>query len=222
MGVEDVGPEGMIAAAEAFGFNDTPPIDLPGAAESVFPTDFEQNLPALAQSSIGQNDVSSTPLQMALVAAGVANDGKVMAPYVVQEVRDDQDRVIDEADPEVWKTPMSPATSSLLREAMASVVADGSAVRLDDGLESYAVGGKTGTAQLGTDPPRSHAWIVGFAGPPGETPHVAVAVIVEGQPGASEQTGGEVAAPIAANVMREVLEPGSVVEQSRDQGEAGG
>ena len=60
------------------------------------------------------------------------------------------------------------------------------------------VGGKTGTAQLGTDPPQSHAWIIGFAGPPGETPHVAVAVIVEAQPGASEQTGGQVAAPIAA------------------------
>ncbi len=60
------------------------------------------------------------------------------------------------------------------------------------GLE---VGGKTGTAQLGTDPPRSHAWIIGFAGPPEQESEVAVAVIVEGQDGASEQTGGEVAAP---------------------------
>jgi len=210
MGVEQVGPDGMVATAEAFGFNDDDvPIDLPSPTESVFPTEFEQDLPRLAQASIGQNDVSATPLQMALVAAAVANDGTIMEPYVVQEVRDDQDEVIDEADPDEWKTAMSPATSALLGEAMQSVVAEGSAVKLDDGLEGYEVGGKTGTAQLGTDPPRSHAWIIGFAGPPGETPHVAVAVLVEGQPGASEQTGGDVAAPIAAAVMRQVLEPGA-------------
>jgi peptidoglycan glycosyltransferase len=67
------------------------------------------------------------------------------------------------------------------------------------------VGGKTGTAQLGTDPPRSHAWIIGFAGPPGQPATVAVAVLVEGQEGASEQTGGTVAAPIARAVMEAVL-----------------
>jgi peptidoglycan glycosyltransferase len=59
------------------------------------------------------------------------------------------------------------------------------------------VGGKTGTAQLGTDPPRSHAWVIGFAGRPGEPAEIAVAVLVEGQEGSSEQTGGRVAAPIA-------------------------
>ena len=87
-----------------------------------------------------------------------------------------------------------------------SVVQDGSAVRpRRRRLEGFVVGGKTGTAQLGTDPPRSHAWIIGFAGPPGEAPTVAVAVIVEGQEGASEQTGGEVAAPIANAVLRSLL-----------------
>jgi penicillin-binding protein A len=63
------------------------------------------------------------------------------------------------------------------------------------------VGGKTGTAQLGSDPPNSHAWVVGFAGPPGGPAEIAVAVIVEAQPGASEQTGGTVAAPIAQAVI---------------------
>jgi len=67
------------------------------------------------------------------------------------------------------------------------------------------VGGKTGTAQIGSSD-TSHAWIIGFAGPPGEAPSVAVAVIVEGQPGVSEQTGGTVAAPIASAVMRQALE----------------
>ena len=88
---------------------------------------------------------------MALVAAGVANDGKVAKPYVVQEVRDDQDQVVDEADPEEWRSAISSPTAETMREAMVSVVADGSAVRLDDGLEGFVVGGKTGTAQLGAD-----------------------------------------------------------------------
>jgi penicillin-binding protein A len=217
MAVEQVKAEGMIDTAQAFGFNDDPPpIDLPDAVSSVFPTSvttdsgeeqsLDQNDGVLAQEAIGQNGVSSSPLQMALVAAAVANDGKVMEPYVVQEVRDDQDEVVDEADPEEWRTAVSSATAGTMREAMVSVVQDGSAVRLDDdGLEGFVVGGKTGTAQLGTDPPRSHAWIIGFAGPPGEAASVAVAVIVEGQEGASEQTGGQVAAPIANAVLRTLL-----------------
>ncbi len=63
MGVETIGPDDMVAGAEAFGFNETPPIDLPGAVSSVFPTDFTQDLPKLAQSSIGQNDVQASPLR---------------------------------------------------------------------------------------------------------------------------------------------------------------
>jgi peptidoglycan glycosyltransferase len=133
----------------------------------------------------------------------------VMRPYVVQEIRDDQDEVIDEADPEVWKTAMNPGSADVMRQAMRTVVEDGSAQLLNDGLEGFDVGGKTGTAQLGTDPPRSHAWVIGWAGPEGEVPHVAVAVLVEGQEGASEQTGGLVAAPIGAAVMRQVLEGGN-------------
>ncbi len=216
MAVEQVKADGMIETAQAFGFNEGPvPIDLPGSVESVFPTSvttesgekqsLDRNDGVLAQEAIGQNGVSASPLQMALVAAGVANDGKVMKPYVVQEVRDDQDEVVDEADPEEWGSALSSPTAETMREAMVSVVADGSAVRLDDGLEGFVVGGKTGTAQLGTDPPKSHAWIIGFAGRPGEAPEVAVAVIVEGQEGASEQTGGEVAAPIANTVLRTLL-----------------
>jgi len=88
---------------------------------------------------------------------------------------------------------------------MVGVVTDGTADRL--AIPGQEVGGKTGTAQLGTTPPQSHAWIIGFAGPPGQPPTVAVAVIVEGQPGASEQTGGRVAAPIAKAVLEAALAP---------------
>ena len=199
----DLGPAQMVETAEAFGFNAAPPIDLPAPARSVFPTDFDQNLPALAQAGIGQNDVSATPLQMAMAAAAVANEGRVMTPRVVAEIVDDDNTVVDDPEPTQWRQAVSAEHADVLRRAMVEVVERGTARNL--AIPGFEVGGKTGTAQLGTDPPRSHAWIVGFAGPPGQAPSVAVAVIVEGQPGASEQTGGQVAAPIARAVMETVL-----------------
>ncbi|HYZ99875.1 MAG TPA: penicillin-binding protein 2 [Acidimicrobiales bacterium] len=212
MGAEDVGADDMIEAAEAFGFNHDVPIDLPDPARSVFPTEVEgtplvQNPAVVAQLAIGQNEVGATPLQMALVAAAVANGGEIMTPHVVREVRDDQGEVVDTAPTdEVWARAMDGDTADLLHEAMLAVVDGGTASRLDDQLDGFVVGGKTGTAELGTPEPRSHAWIIGFAGPEGEPPSVAVAVIVEGQPGVSEQTGGTVAAPIASAVMQRALE----------------
>jgi peptidoglycan glycosyltransferase len=204
MGVE-TGPEGMIATAEAFGFNKDVPIDLTDPARSNFPTDFERNLPALAQSSIGQNEVSATPLQMAMVAGAVANEnGQVMVPHVLRDVRDQDGNIVDTYDPEVWTTAMDRATAALMRDAMRGVVDSGTATGLD--LPGFDIGGKTGTAQLGTAEPRSHAWIIGFGGPEGEEPSIAVAVIVEGQEGASEQTGGRVAAPIARAILEAYLQ----------------
>jgi peptidoglycan glycosyltransferase len=104
---------------------------------------------------------------------------------------------------------------------MIGVVQDGTAERLDDALPGFEVGGKTGTAQLGTDPPRSHAWIIGFAGPPGEDPEVVVAVIVQGTEGSDDEaTGGRVAAPIASQVMAAALAEPQPAQQ--DSNEAGG
>ena len=150
MGVE-TGPDPMIEVSEDFGFNQDVPIDLTDPARSNFPTDFEQNLPALAQSSIGQNDVAATPLQMAMVAAAVANGGKVMTPHVLRDVRDPDGNVVDTYEPGVWTTAMDEPTARLMREAMRGVVDSGTATRLD--VPGFDVGGKTGTAQLGTDPP---------------------------------------------------------------------
>jgi len=202
MGVETIGPAGMIEGSEAWGFNDAPPIDLPDAATSVFPTDFERNLPRLAQSSIGQNDVAATPLQMALVAATVANGGSMPRPHVVAQVRDRDGGVLDDIEPEEWKRPLEPARAADLRQAMVATVEGGTATVLrTPGME---VGGKTGTAQLGTTPPSSHTWIIGFAGPPGDA-RVAVAVVVLNQSGASEATGGRIAGPIAKAMIDAVL-----------------
>ncbi len=234
MGAEHVGPEAMVARAEAFGFNDTAPIDLPSPARSTFPTDYGKKLqsvgayyaqkngtpppttvpgvpvvyvhedtPKLAQVAIGQNDVRATPLQMALVAAAVANNGVVMQPHVMKRIITKQGDVLAVAKPEPWRTAMSAATAAVLREAMVGVVEGGTATRM--AVAGAVVGGKTGTAELGTQPPSSHAWVIGFAGRPGEAPSVAVAVLVEAQPGADEQTGGRVAAPIAQAVLEAAL-----------------
>lgn len=222
MGAEDAGADAMIDTARAFGFNQDVPIDLPRPARSSFPTNFENDPPKLAQSSIGQNDVQATPLQMALVAAAVANGGEIMTPHVVREVRDDQGEVVDTIPTDdVWTRAMSSGTADVLRQGMIGVVQDGTASRLDDDLPGYEVGGKTGTAQIGSSD-SSHAWIIGFAGPPGEAPSVAVAVIVEGQPGVSEQTGGRVAAPIASAVMRQALEqPAAPADQESGDSNSG-
>jgi peptidoglycan glycosyltransferase len=220
MGV-DTGGQNLQAIAQGFGFDRDVPFDIPGGVQSTFPESVVDDPPTLAQASIGQNDVRATPLQMALVAAAVANEGRIMEPHVMREVRDDQGNKVEDYDEDVWTEAMSPETAGTLREAMISVVADGSARRLDDGLEGFVVGGKTGTAQLGTPEPSSHAWIIGFAGPPDETPHVAVAVIVEGQPGVSEQTGGTVAAPIAAAVMQQALAAPNRAEQDGASGSGG-
>jgi peptidoglycan glycosyltransferase len=89
---------------------------------------------------------------------------------------------------------------------MRGVVTGGSATRLQ--IDGVDVGAKTGTAQFGPAAPlKSHAWVIAWAGPPGQVPEVAVAVIVEGQDGASEQTGGRVAAPIAKTVIEAALRP---------------
>ena len=157
----------------------------------------------LAQTAIGQNDVAATPLQMAQVAAAIANDGRIMRPHVVTELRAADGSIYDRIEPETWRVAMSPSTAAVLRDAMRVVAEEGTARNLlVDGL---VIGGKTGTAQLGTDPPNSHAWIVGYAGRPDEAPSLAVAVIVEAQEGASEQTGGRVAAPIAQAIIETVF-----------------
>ena len=201
MGV-DVGAPALVEQAESFGFNEVPPLDLPGAVPSPIGdvASFDRNTPVLAMTAIGQNAVRATPLQMALVAAGIANGGQVVTPHVMGEIRDQEGRVVRRWEPKPWTRATSPQTAATVRDAMMGVVESGTATRL--AVPGVATAGKTGTAQLGNG--LSHAWIIGFA--PAEAPRVAVAVIVEAQPGASEQTGGRVAAPIAQAVLSAALQ----------------
>lgn len=193
-----IGADQLALSAEDTGFNAAPPLDLPDPEPSRFPEPevFEQNTPLLAQAAIGQFDVRATPLQMALVAAGVANRGVVPVPRVVTEVRTD-DAVLEDPEPAVWRRAMSATTAATLREMMAIVATEGTARGvLPDGVTG---GAKTGTAQLSADTEDTNAWIVGFA--PLEEPRLAFAVVVEGAEGTGQQTGGGVAAPIANTVL---------------------
>jgi len=199
----DLGAQKLSSAADAFGFNKVPPIDLPFGAASNFPpaSAFARDQPGLAKSAIGQQDVAATPLQMALVAAGIANNGVIMTPHVLAEVRDTDGEVIQRYEPKPWLTAVPPNVANSTRDMMVGVVAGGSGTRAQ--IPGVAVAGKTGTAQTGLD--KSHVWFVAFA--PAEAPRVAVAVMLEDQPSTTEATGGALAAPIAQAVMRAALAP---------------
>jgi len=193
----DIGAQRMAAGTNQFGFNKVPPIDLPFGAESAFPdpSAFVRNIPALAKSAIGQQDVAATPLQMALVAAGIANNGVIMVPHVMAEVRDSRAELIEQYQPKPWVEAVPPEVAHAVRDMMIGVVAAGSGANAQ--IPGVAVAGKTGTAQTGLG--TSHTWFISFA--PAEAPRVAVAVMLENQPSANEFTGGALAAPIARDVM---------------------
>lgn len=196
----DLGWQEVQAQAQEFGFGE--PHQIPLLVEpSVFPADL--NPPQTAQAAIGQFDVRVTPVQAAMLAAGVANDGVVMAPYMVEQVLAPDLSVVDEADPDALDRAVSPETAAALTEAMTDVVNGDRGTGRSAQIPGVTVAGKTGTAQRGEgqDP---HVWFIGFA--PAEAPRVAVAVIVEdgGRVGANA-SGGRLAAPIARSVLQAAL-----------------
>jgi peptidoglycan glycosyltransferase len=196
----------MVKGAESFGFNQEVPIDLPEPAISSFPplSAVAKDPPKLAQASIGQNDVTATPLQIAMSTAAVANNGIIMKPHVMTEVRDQERNVVERYAPEPWLQPMDPAAAATLAGDMVQVVERGTGTNAR--IAGFTVGGKTGTAQIG-DTGRLNTWFTGFAGKPGQPPSVAVAVVVLNVPNTgNEATGGVIAAPIARQVMQKVLE----------------
>ena len=194
-----LGADRIREQAQAFGFGDDSLRVPTTVATSVFPEDPDE--PQTAQSAIGQFDVRVTPLQMAMVAAGVANDGEVMEPYLVREVQAPDLSRLDQADPEVLERAVDEDVAAELTEMMELVVSDGSGVRAQ--IDGVRVAGKTGTAQHAEGRP-PHAWFIGFA--PADDPQVAVAVVVEdGGSFGSEATGGALSAPIARRVMSAVL-----------------
>ena len=194
----EVGQDKLREQAQKFGFNARHLADLNGVA-SQFPDEMDQA--QLALSSIGQYDVAASPLQMAMVTAGIANDGAVMDPYVVSMVQGPDLKPLSTTNPAKLSQAMSPANAKELQEMMRIVVAQGTGSSAQ--ISGVDVAGKTGTAQ--SDPTRKpFAWFTSFA--PVDDPKVAVAVIVEDADIPRQDiAGGRVAAPIARATMQAAL-----------------
>jgi peptidoglycan glycosyltransferase len=200
----DLGAQSLADEAMSFGFNQTPPLDLPEAAQSHFPTasSFAHDQPGLAKSAIGQQNVQAVPLNMALVAGAVANGGVIMKPHILDHVSNAQGQVVRTFQPAPWITATSPQTATQMTQLMLTVVQSGTGTAAQ--IPGVDVAGKTGTAQTGNN--TIHAWFVAFA--PASQPKVAVAVLVEDQPESGEATGGAIAAPIAKAVLQAALQGG--------------
>ena len=195
----ELGNDAMAEQAEAFGFNDTSLEDLGGQAESLYPRDMDP--PQTAMSGIGQSSVTATPLQMAMVAAAIANDGDVMRPYVVDEVRAPNLSVLDRTEPQSISKAISSSTADELTEMLVSTVEQGTATPAQ--IPGVDVAGKTGTAQSTADRP-PYAWFVSFA--PADDPQVAVAVLVQSSATARDEiAGGRLGGPIAKAIMEAVI-----------------
>ncbi|MFJ6430778.1 peptidoglycan D,D-transpeptidase FtsI family protein [Streptomyces sp. NPDC091416] len=204
LGVE-VGLDGMVEAAEKFGFNDSG-LKIPsGVARSNFDTDMSDD--QLAQSAIGQFNTTATPLQMAMVASAVANGGDLMYPHLVDRTTTHGGSTVRTTGSRSYHRAMNPMTATQLRQMMTDVVQDGTGTNA--AIDDATVGGKTGTAQHGIDNSGlPYAWFIAWAQAEGSArPAVAVAVVVEdASADRADISGGGSAAPIARSVMEAALE----------------
>lgn len=206
----DVGEAKLKEQAEKFGFNNfgkgvnTNPLDIPTRAKpSLFPGSNDGG--QLMRASIGQESVASTPIEMAMVAAGIANNGKVMKPYVVDELRAQNLSVLEKTQPQMISEAVSPEVSAQLRDMMQAVVKDGTGKPA--AIPGVEVGGKTGTAQQGfNNGKKPYAWFVSYAkGPDGKNVAVAVVVEPDTEIDRSDIAGGQLAGPIAKAIMEAVV-----------------
>jgi peptidoglycan glycosyltransferase len=211
----DLGAEKMSDQARAYGFcpTDPPaqttceeptiPFVLPWAnGRFPVPSYFTDRQPQLAFSAIGLDNVLTNPLHMALISAAIANDGTMMEPRLITEVRDATGRVVREFGTEQYGQPVSDGSAREMRAMMLSVTQPGGTASSAFAGFPIPVAGKTGTATNGEDRP-PNAWFTAFApGAPGNEARIAVAVIVlDGGDLGNEATGGQVAAPIARAVI---------------------
>ena len=195
IGYEYVGPQKLAQEAWDFGF-DAPYEDFslpvkPSSLGSLQPDQWYEG--TTAQISFGQGPVTSNPFQMALVAATVANDGAMMEPRLVREVRSPDGIILDKPTPRVRKNALDKDTARTINDMMQHVVTD---VETDGQIPGVKVAGKTGTAEA--PPDQLHSWFIAFA--PADDPQIAVAVIVE-----NGQEGYKAALPIARRLIEAYL-----------------
>jgi peptidoglycan glycosyltransferase len=202
-----LGRQTMETYMKRFGFYSEPPLDYPPdemlasgertrGGKLLEPTSTFVDLGRMA---IGQDKLLVTPLQMAMVAAAVANGGKLMVPRLTDRVVNQDGQTVETIKPSVYHQVMKPSTASELTQMMTDVVEEGTGTPAQ--LEGIRVAGKTGTAQVGmVGSDITQPWFIGFA--PVEHPRVAVAVTVERSQGGF---GGTVAAPVAAQIIKTLL-----------------
>ena len=204
---EKIGTGTLEQYMDRFGFNAKPQLDLPDGQMSLSGVFSNGKLLTgddamdVGRLAIGQERLLATPIQMAEVAATIANGGDLMKPQIWSEVRDPDGRTRKTRDPEKQSDVISEDTAAELTEAMKDVVNEGTGTAA--ALSGIDVAGKTGTAEI-PDVERcgglpNQAWFVGFA--PADDPQIAVAATVE----CTDGQGGTVAAPIAAAVMETLL-----------------
>ncbi len=201
---EQVGAPTLARYMRRFGFDATPQLDYPpgemsasGAYEHgrlVAPTSPLVNL---GRMGIGQDKLQVTPLQMAEVAAAVANHGRLMAPHLTARVVDPEGRTVLRVAPRVQAVVMKPSTAAAVRSMMEAVVQEGTGVAAQ--IPGVQVAGKTGTAETEIGTALNNVWFIAFA--PAANPTVAIAVTVKGVPG----YGATYALPIARRVMEVLL-----------------
>jgi penicillin-binding protein A len=192
-----IGQDALRTQADAFGFDSSYSVPMKSAL-SVFPIDLSDA--NTIQSAIGQFDVRATPLQMAMVAAAIANGGVEMKPYLVDQLVGPDLRIVDQTKPAQLHRAVSAQVAAELTQMMESVVQHGTGTSAQ--IPGVGVAGKTGTAQNATGA-APHAWFVAFA--PAVQPKIAIAVLVENGGGNSDATGGAIAAPIAKAVIQAEL-----------------
>ncbi|MEU4208642.1 penicillin-binding transpeptidase domain-containing protein [Streptomyces sp. NPDC026206] len=198
----DLGKQKMKATAERFGFNNAE-VDTPvRAARSTFPENINTSQTALA--GIGQGSLTATPLQVAMMTAAIANDGRLMKPYMVEELRGPDLQSIDRHQPEEMSQAVSPEVAKKVQQMMEDTATKGTGkAALIDGV---TVGGKTGTAERGKDQ-KNLAWFISYAKGADGSP-VAVAVMIDPDDSVPDDqiSGGRLAGPIAKKVMQAVLD----------------
>jgi peptidoglycan glycosyltransferase len=197
-----LGAMSLTTEAQAFGFNQRIPLDLPGVGVSSFPSvaQLANNAPSQAYSAFGQQNVTATALQMALVAAGIGNQGVIMTPHVMGQIRDSQGNLVESYTPKPWLTATNPLTAAAVTALMQGVVTQGTAAQV--GFPAvWNVAAKTGTAETGQFNQLTNDWMIAFA--PANNPKVAVAVVVPNQPG--NDTGASVSGPPMKTILGDAL-----------------